>query len=189
MKKKLTIIFILLILVITSGAFCHYYISTISAFDCFDYCIEHSQNDAEKFKTKQCKIGTGLNQKTYLLFVAINEDETKTQEMFAFRKKHFIFSDYSRYELVESTIESEGTIASAVSIPTGIGKNAKRALVVFGSDIKNSGSYILKENDSNSISIYITDGIWTGVFENFNEETADDIKLYDGSGKLIYSYK
>lgn len=202
MKKKIALT-VLAIFLIFCGIFVWYYMSTMSALECIEYCQENSKRDAMEFQP----FADDRYKNRYTYWIASDGDSSKSQEIFVFRLKRFLGLDISRYQYVASSVESD---VEKSDIPIGSmqfftrkddgEKEAGATLLLYGSAAESDifyCEYTLTTNDFSEIhkeKVLLGDKGWLvkitdiGNIEKNIKKEVTNIKFYDIDNNLIYEY-
>lgn len=202
--KKRFFVSLLIILVVVAGTFTWYFSTTISANDCFQYCIDNTEREATEFQA----IADPRYSESYVYWVAGNGNSTKPQEIFIFREKFLgPFDFFNRYEYIASSVQSnlsaENTGVGSIQFFTYNDDNEKEneaTLLLYGArndlDVfwyECTVSVSGKEETFEG-KVLLRDNIWMlRIFDlgNINESEKREVvnlKLYDDDKNLLYIY-
>lgn len=189
------LISILLLVLVGNGIY--YFSSTLSASQCVNFCVEHSNANATSFASYSDPRYTH----TYSYFVS--SDGNDKQEIFVFRQEYFGPFHLNRYKLLScssdegtnTTSEQVGSLLFTTVNDEGQKENGK-TLVCYGKT-KDEGpikyTYTLTNDDGSASftgSCSVQDGCWMIRFFDItsdygHKKVISNIKIYDSADHLI----
>lgn len=201
-RKKVLIacLSILAAVVLAVGAtFIVYFSTTLSAEDCIEYCREHSGRSANEFMV----VGDGRYTYDYLYYVAINGDESKSQEVFVFKNKPLGKSDaFNRRVFVADNAGVGNSKVGVLQFHTREDdgkKDTAATLLLFASNASGVTYYettFVKygvEQTSKKEVVYTADGGWLSVITDLGYKegvttTIKKVDFYNAKGELVYTF-
>lgn len=207
MKKTLIkslLIFTILSCLILISTISWYLLSTMSPNQCYNYCIENSIRESNDFM----RIDTDDYTQNYSFYIAKNQNLSKSQEMFIFKKFYWGPFHFDRYRLILQTTSNDNNsfqpIGSVQFFPRKDNgeKESGSTIIFFGSssdsDIR-SYEYTLKTNNEEKLfeeNMTSICGVWFIRFSNLNNDVDEKSKkelmkvdFLDETGNIIYTYE
>lgn len=205
-KKRFIWLFVVPIIIIFSILSIYYFVTTMSPNQCIDYCLKHTERNAEKFT----RVNDGSYKDGYSYYIAADGDSDKQQEVFIFKKKSLGLSILDRYVYIMSSTESNSNIYDenrsfgAVQFfkKNDRGEKESGATLLFYGACKDSSivsyEYTLTVREGSNVykgyAIVKADGVWFIKFSNLvdydetSKKLVSDFKFYDSDGNLVAKY-
>ena len=210
MKKKLlksSLFFVILLCIIFISTISWYFLSTMSPNQCYNYCTKNSIRDSNDFM----RIDTDDYTQNYSYYIAKNQNSSKPQEMFIFKKFYWGPFHFDRYRLILRTTSDNNNYNNSLSSVGSVQfsprkdngeKESGSTIIFFGSSADSnmrSYEYTLKTNNEEKLfkeNMTSICGVWFIRFSDLNNDVDEKSKkelmkvdFLDETGNIIYTYE